>query len=61
MMLFFCNFCELWVHPDCNHLSQTEFQELVDSDDSEPWTCIRCNLNALNHVDNSCEYFDTLS
>ena len=57
----FCNSCELWVHQECNHLSQAEFQELADSGNSDPWSCIKCNLNALNHVQNSCEYFDISS
>ena len=57
----FCNSCELWVHFKCNHLSQAEINSLVDSDDSDPWSCIKCNLNALNHVDNSCDYYDISS
>ena len=57
----FCNSCNLWVHPDCNHLGEVEFKILIDSDDSEPWSCIKCNLNALNHADNRCEYFDAES
>ena len=56
-----CNSCDLWVHPDCNCLSRSEFDDLVNSEDSEPWSCLKCNLNALSHVDNSCEYFDVSS
>ena len=45
----FCNSCNLWVHPDCHHLGEVEFKILIDSDDFEPWSCIKCNLNALNY------------
>ena len=57
----FCNSCEMWVHFKCNHLNQVEIDSLVDSDDSEPWACIKCNINALNYIDNSCEYYDSSS
>ena len=39
----FCNFCEHWVHPKCNQLNTLEFNKLVESDDSEAWSCFKCN------------------
>lgn len=57
----FCNSCDSWVHFQCNHLSKSDFDSLVKSDESEPWSCIKCNFDALNHVDNSCEFYDVPS
>ena len=57
----FCNSCDLWVHFKCSQLDQSEIDFLINSEDSEPWTCIKCNLNTLNHFNNSCEYYDISS
>jgi len=37
----FCDFCKLWVH----RLSKSDFQTLVQSSDSEIWSCLKCNCN----------------
>lgn len=39
----YCNFCENWVHPKCNLLSKSDFLKLSESDDSELWSCYKCN------------------
>ena len=39
----FCNICNLWVHRDCNLLSKSDFKKLVDSDDTDTWSCLKCN------------------
>ena len=43
----FCNFCNSWVHRKCNHLSISDFNKLVESDDSEVWSCYRCNCTVF--------------
>lgn len=49
----FCDYCELWVHRKCNFLSKSDFQKLVESDNSDLWSCFKCNceLFPMNRSD----------
>ena len=57
----FCNFCEHWVHPKCNHLSKIDFNKLVESDETEAWSCYKCNctLFPFNSESESLSSSDT--
>ena len=37
-----CNSCKSWVHSNCNLLSKSDYDLLVNSDDLESWWCLKC-------------------
>ena len=39
----FCDFCKHWVHRSCNELSKSDFLAIVRSNESESWSCLKCN------------------
>ena len=41
----FCNSCNSWVHQRCNLLSNSDFEKLTKSNDSDSWFCLHCNSN----------------
>ena len=43
----FCDHCNQWVHKKCNYLSEKEFQDLIDDDETKPFCCIKCFTNNL--------------
>ena len=55
----FCNFCKCWVHPNCNLLSKSEYDLLVNSDDIESWRCLRCVCGKLPEA--CCNTYDIFS
>lgn len=39
-----CDVCNFWIHIRCNDISPTQYNELIDNDES--WICIKC-LNSI--------------
>ena len=46
----FCDLCEHWIHPSCNHLSKYEFQLSRKSNPKEPWYCFPCTAKVLPFI-----------
>ena len=46
----FCDLCEHWIHPSCNHLSKYEFQLLRKSNPKEPKYCFPCTAKVLPFI-----------
>ena len=44
-----CDQCDLWSHASCNGISKTEYEFLMQGDDSIPWYCLLCQI--LNWAD----------
>ena len=43
----FCDILEHWVQAKCAQLSTVEFKKLCNQDDSIPWCCPQCILDAF--------------
>ena len=54
----FCNFCELWVHPTCNRLAKSDFLKLVESKETEIWSCYKCNCTLFPFNSETDESFN---
>lgn len=59
----FCDFCKQWVHHRCSQLTRSDFKSLVNSQDAEVWSCLRCNCEILpfnqnDHVDEQEKIFN---
>ena len=46
----FCDLCEHWIQPSCNHLSKYDFQLLRKSKPKEPWYCFPCTAKVLPFI-----------
>ena len=54
----FCNICDKWVHPKCNQLNPNDYEKLVKSENSEVWSCLKCNCSIfpMNNIDELNDY-----
>ena len=55
----FVIFVNFGVHPKCNRLNSADFKKLVETDESEVWSCYKCNctlfpLNTDESTDGHC-------
>ena len=49
----FCDLCGKWVHRKCNELNLKDFNVIVDTPESETWSCLKCNCEIFpfNNLD----------